>query len=162
TARTLSATQIVTLLGLSYVPFLLLSSVGVVVWFAALSAASSLSAYLGPGVEFQEWGRLFTAAVPYDLMAVENAFRAVFWGIGVLASCLILGYLILRVRGYEAGSMVQNGVVLLLYVAPVGLAIAGSLFIGSAFGFYGAHESLDGNHVLLVYQKSAKRFFGVL
>lgn len=155
----LSMEQRLAYLALLYLPFALLSGLGAVVWSAALAMADSASG-LFDADRFQNWGRVFTRDLHYDLRTVELVFTIAIAGMGSLALFSALGYYFRsRIQAFDkraAGRAAQDSLASLLVAMPLFLATAGIVF-GVSVILGGLNEAVTGSEVLEIYATSALR-----
>ena len=149
-------------LALLYVPAVLASSLGSVLWVTALWAVPH-------GIDFQKWGARFSYGLGYDLQQVEFVVAGVVFVLGVIALALVLAVAALsffEFRGrrlwFRSGGLANASIGGLLAIAPVALIGASGVFLHSFLEGTSEKSLIDGTSILETYQYSALRLLPYL
>ena len=146
---------LLTRLAFLYVPFIMVSAIGAIIWSLSLYSAGALGGNSG---RYKLWGNILLETLNYDLSLMEYVFASAVAIIGLLALVGVAKY----VRSRSAtgtrlrpGLVAQNWISRLLVWNPLILSIVSVCFLASAvFSEAQGGNTLD---VLHVYTLSAMR-----
>jgi hypothetical protein len=147
--RNLSFPAALARLAFSYLPLVLLSALGSVIWAVILNIVSRLSK------PYIAWQEVFVANLGYDLKLVEWAMAAATAGLGVFAIGALISYHFAAPD--HQGVTAHRSIYLALIVMPLMLAVPGAAIVATSPYFGGLRPIGSGQDVWEVYTWSAMR-----
>ena len=139
-------------LAFSYLPLVLLSALGSVIWAVILNVVVRLPQLAG---SYSAWQRVFLANLGYDLKTVEWAMAAATAGLGVFAIAALISYEFANPS--DQGRRAHKAIYLALIVMPLMLAVPGAAIAATSPYFGGLRPTGSNTDVWQVYTWSAMR-----